>query len=76
MLLNRTTVIYIFRTLRCAVKRQLISLKYFETYHIDLHFLQRDREFFLYTLHLPSFSAEACPKLLLISKMESFYVII
>ena len=43
MLLNRTTVIYIFRTLRCAVKRQLISLKYFKTYHIDLYFAQGDR---------------------------------
>ena len=69
MLISRTNS-YIFA--HCAVKRQLISLKYFKTCHVHLHYTQQGREFFLDTLHLPYFSAEAYSEPLQTSKMECF----
>ena len=49
---------------------KLISQKYFKSIHVNLHFTQRLREFFLYTLLLPS--ADPYSEPLQISKAECF----
>ena len=62
-----------FRTLRNQTLANIIEI-FQNTYHVHLHFTSRRREFFLRTLHLPCFSAEAYSEPLQTSKMECFCV--
>ena len=54
MLLNRTN------SLRGQTLANIIEI-FQDAYHVDLHFTQRRREFFLYTSHLPSAEAYSEP---------------
>ena len=58
MLLKRTKFIDSKTSLRSQTLANIIVM--FENiYHLEFHLTQRHREFFLYTLHSPCFSAEA-----------------